>query len=86
MKELTLLIQEQQRSLSHTKASVAPAAPEPQRSLSELEVSVLATLQQEHQKLNVARKLPNTYSAYFPFGSNQLAVSDRQTSAQITYE
>jgi uncharacterized membrane protein len=85
MKELTLFIQ-QQRSLSQTKANVVPVAPEPQRSLSEIEVSVLSTLQQEHQKRNVVRKLPNTYSAYFPFGSNQLAVSDRQTNEQLTYE
>ena len=73
IQELTIIVQEQQRSLNEMKSSVLPVLQQQQQSLNEIKVSVLPGLQQQQQSLNEIKvadgKFPSGYSVYFPFNA-----------------
>jgi len=73
IQELTIIVQEQQRSLNEMKSSVLPVLQQQQQSLNEMKSSVLPVLQQQQQSLNEIKvadgKFPSGYSVYFPFNA-----------------
>ncbi|MEP0871292.1 DUF1003 domain-containing protein [Trichocoleus desertorum AS-A10] len=75
LKELTLIVREQQHSLNEMKATVLPVLQQQERSLNELKVSILPIAQQQLQEIKVGDEQSsksNNYSVYFPFNVNSI--------------
>ena len=71
IKELTLIVKEQQRCLNEIKASVVPPIKEQPRYLNKVKASVVPPIKEQPRQLNQIKvtdsKFPNGYSVYIPF-------------------
>jgi uncharacterized membrane protein len=71
IKELTLIVKEQQWCLNEIKASVVPPIKEQPRYLNKVKASVVPPIKEQPRQLNQIKvtdsKFPNGYSVYIPF-------------------